>query len=150
MKTTNYEISKQLKEAGFKGGYIFAWYDDPDPESLPWIQEIQAKPIAVNRYGKEIKLTFSAPAYDLETILDALPAFIMYNRYKDTFLDKNARCYYLFLGNNTLGYYGECHEYRDNYSMGDGIFEFSKSSLNESLADTAGRMWLQLKKKNLL
>ena len=71
MKTTNYEISKQLAEAGFEDGYIYAWYFDL--EGLPWIQEIQhAKNIAVNRHGEETRLTFAAPAYDLETILEAL------------------------------------------------------------------------------
>jgi hypothetical protein len=34
--------------------------------------------------------------------------------------------------------------------MGDGIFEFSKLSLDESLADTAGRMLILLESKNLI
>ena len=132
MKTTNYEISKQLKEAGFEA------------ETDHYFYRQQLRNSAFPSHSTDADRKAQVKSYDLETLLDALPAFIMYNRYK------HARCYYLFLGNNTLGYYGECHEYRDNYSMGDGIFEFSKSSLNESLADTAGRMWLELKKKNLL
>lgn len=138
MKTTSYEISKQLKEAGFEAETDYYFYGQ------------QLRNSAFPSHSTDADRKVHVKSYDLETILDALPTFIMYNECKDTFLDKDASCYYLFLWNNTLGYYGECHEYRDNYSMGDGIFEFSKSPLNESLADTAGRMWLELKKKNLL
>lgn len=149
-KTTSYEISKKLEEAGFKASYIYAWYTDSEGSS--WIQEIQhVKPTAINRYGKEVKLTFIAPAYDLETLLDALPESIQY---------KSSDWYYLFLRapsrfsetNKTLGYYNECSEYMDNFMMGceDGIFEVSKLSPNESLADTAGKMWLILKEKGLV
>ena len=143
MKTTSYEISKKLKEEGFEDSYIYAWYSDS--EGLPWIQEIQhAKPTAVNKYREEVKLTFTAPAYDLETILDALPEYIK----------RSCRDYYLFLQVFTkkLGYYDGCNEYMDHYCMGeeDGIFEVSKLSANESLADIAGRMWLLLKEKGLV
>ena len=87
-------------------------------------------------------------------MLDALPESIQYKKYK------SSNCYYLCLRaplrfsetNKTLGYYCECNEYMDNYRMGeeDGIFEFSKLSPNESLADTAGKMWLMLKEKGII
>ena len=120
MKTTSYEISKKLKEAGFDAEGDFGYRV---PDSL-----------------NDLK------AYSLETLLDALPDSIQYkNEYKIS------DWYYLFLGApSRLGYYCECHEYRDNYSMGNGIFEISKLSPNESLADTAGRMWLMLKEKGMV
>lgn len=120
-KTTSYEISKKLKEAGFEDSYIYAWYSDS--EGLPWIQEIQhAKPTAVNKYGEEVKLTFTAPAYDLETLLYALPKI-------------NKQEYLLCSG-------GIVYLNDDYISVG--------KEKNESLADTAGRMWLLLKEKGLI
>jgi hypothetical protein len=128
MKTTNFEISKKLKEAGFEAEGDFGY---TVPDSL-----------------NDLK------AYSLETLLDALPDSIQYKKYK------SSDWYYLFLRapsrfsetNKTLGYYNECSEYMDNFRMGceDGIFEVSKLSPNESLADTAGRMWLLLKEKGII
>ena len=121
-KTTSYEISKKLKEAGFEDSYIYAWYSDS--EGLPWVQEIQhAKPTAVNKYGEKVKLTYIAPAYDLETLLDAL---------KQT-------------GKRIM-----IEIKSDNWGI-NFAYEFNKySKENESLADTAGKMWLMLKEKGVL
>ena len=132
MKTTSYEISKKLKEAGFEDSYIYAWYSDL--EGLPWIQEIQhAKPTAVNKYREEVKLTFTAPAYDLETILDALPARI----------EKNEKLYDLLLRHNILGYYATSLKLDyDNIQLDDYIFELYDH--DKSLADTAGRLLIEL------
>ena len=141
MKTTSYEISKKLKEAGFKAETNFYWYRYYDDGlCMRHIADADGKGIS--------------EAYDLETLLDALPESIQYKKYK------SSNCYYLCLRaplrfsetNKTLGYYCECSEYMDNFRMGceDGIFEVSKLSPNESLADTAGRMWLLLKEKGLV
>jgi hypothetical protein len=138
MKTTSYEISKKLKEAGFEAETNFYWYCYDNGREMRHIADADGKG--------------DVEAYDLETLLDALPESIQYKKYK------SSDWYYLFLRapsrfsetNKTLGYYCECHEYRDNYSMGNGIFEVSKLSPNESLADTAGRMWLLLKEKGLI
>ena len=121
-KTTSYEISKKLKEAGFEDSYIYAWYSDS--EGLPWIQEIQhAKPTAVNKYGEEVKLTYIAPAYDLETLLDAL---------------KQTGKRIMIAGKS------------DNWGI-NFDYEFNKySQENESLADVAGKMWLMLKEKGII
>ena len=122
MKTTNYEISKKLKEAGFEDSYIYAWYSDS--EGLPWIQEIQhAKPTAVNKYREEVKLTFTAPAYDLETILDALK-------------QPDKRIIIVIKS--------------DYCEIGFGHHFDKCSKENESFADTAGRLWLMLKEKGVL
>ena len=133
MKTTNYEISKQLAEAGFEDGYIYAWYFDL--EGLPWIQEIQhAKNIAVNRHGEETRLTFAAPAYDLETILEALPNFIENG-------NGTGNCLVVDVAFGEIHYEGDC----DN----DAMF-ITTTEENESLADAAAKLWLKLKKEGLV
>ena len=134
-KTTSYEISKKLEEAGFSRQPFWIW-----------TSEQCCAPYQTNYDGFR--------SYDLETMLDALPESIQYKKYK------SSNCYYFCLRaplrfsetNKTLGYYCECNEYMDNYRMGeeDGIFEFSKLSPNESLADTAGRLLLLLHEKNLI
>ena len=148
MKTTNFEISKKLKEAGFEADADYNFIKRNNQKAfLINIKELSIIEI-MNEIGVFIK------SYDLETILDALPESIQYKKYK------SSDWYYLFLRapsrfsetNKTLGYYNECSEYMDNFRMGceDGIFEVSKLSPNESLADTAGRMWLLLKEKGLI
>ena len=147
-KTTSYKISKQLKEAGFEAETDYNFIERNNQKVfLRNIKELTDIEL-MNEIGVFIK------SYDLETLLDALPDSIQYKKYK------SSNCYYLFLRapsrysetNKTLGYYCECNEYMDNYRMGeeDGIFEFSKLSPNESLADTAGKMWLLLKEKGLV
>ena len=113
MKTTSYKISKKLKEAGFEAEGDFGYRV---PDSL-----------------NDLK------AYGLETILDALPAFVEHNK----------TMYYFWLWNDGIGYYPNCDRYSGNsqYDMENGIYEFSD---NESLADTAGRMWLMLKEKGVV
>ena len=140
MKTTNYEISKQLKEAGFEASYIYAWYSDS--EGLPWVQEIQyVKPTAINKYGKEVKLTFTAPAYDLETILDALPK-------KIEFKEKEYCFWMQWSGSSDCYLMGYVHGNLRATEL--EVWREDENKNSESLADTAGRMWLELKKKNLL
>ena len=155
MKTTSYEISKKLEEAGFKASYIYAWYSDS--EGLPWVQEIQqVKPTAINKYGKEVKLTFTAPAYDLETLLDALPDSITreykskedgeVREFKETLkIDKYEICYRC----NNIENADDANRYYQEYGYMQefSIYNFSNTG---SLADTAGRMWLMLKEKGII
>lgn len=141
MKTTSYEISKKLKEAGFEDSYIYAWYSDS--EGLPWIQEIQhAKPTAVNKYGEEVKLTFIAPAYDLETLIDALPKKLA-NKY-----GKEGALKLSYDTKLNWVYYADKEDYILFFN--DYVLCEIKSQENESLADTAGKMWLFLKEKGVL
>ena len=132
-KTTSYEISKKLKIAGFETSYVYAWYIDSEGSS--WIQEIQhVKPTATNRDGKEVKLTFIAPAYELETILESI-CFVI----QDIEKDKN---YWFVMNHQDL-----------NYMSFDGetnIDFYTPRQKNESLADTAGRLLLLLHEKNLI
>ena len=140
--TTNYEISKKLAEIGFRAECSYLWFEEGQAVRIgEWIHSINR----IERINKETISYLpdnnrSCPSYDLETLLDALPDDI---KYKNEY-------YYFFLWGNTLGYYYENSEYRDNYHMGDGIFEFSKLSLDESLADTAGRLIILLHEKNLI
>lgn len=105
MKTTNFEISKKLKEIGFEAEFNFH-YKATDP---------------VNLYdsGYEDYKERNTPAYDLETLLEALPKI-------------NKQEYLLCSG-------GIVYLNDDYISVG--------KEKNESLADTAGKMWLLLKEK---
>lgn len=116
MKTTNFEISKKLKEAGFEAETNTLIHDPSNP-------------ITGERYA----------SFCLETILEALPVFIKINK----------EYYHLWLWNDGIGYYPSYDKYSGEYvyDMDNGIFEFSE---DESLADTAGRLWLLLKEKGLV
>lgn len=105
MRTTNYEISKQLVEAKFK-------------ENQVWNQEGQF-------WG-----------YDLETILEALPKFIKYNN----------REYCLNFWLNRQIYY----EVIGKIIKNDFYIFITEKEENESLADTAAKLWLKLKQEKLV
>ena len=111
-KTTSYEISKKLKEAGFDAKSSFFWCRlDKDLVRIH-ISQSHSVPESIDK----IK------AYDLETILDALPKI-------------NKQEYLLCSG-------GIVYLNDDYISVG--------KEKNESLADTAGKMWLLLKEKGLI
>lgn len=65
MKTTNYEISKQLEEAGFKGKADFIWLQDKFGTAKCFQSDFD--PSYDFCYMDPIK------SYDLETILETLP-----------------------------------------------------------------------------
>jgi hypothetical protein len=92
MKTTNYEISKQLAEAGFEGE---------------------------TNTTKAMLGTRDYPAFHLETILEKLPKnYLLRSDWMECFL---------------------C-----------GDFHATKRQEDESLADTAAKLWLKLKKEGLV
>ena len=104
MKTTSYEISKKLEEAGFSRQPFWIW-----------TSEQCCAPYQTNHDGFR--------SYDLETILDAL---------------KQTRKRIMIVGKS------------DNWGINFN-YEFNKySQENESLADTAGKMWLMLKEKGII
>ena len=120
-KTTSYEISKQLKEAGFEAETDYNFIERNNQKVfLRNIKELTDIEL-MNEIGVFIK------SYDLETLLDALPntTEIIISNYT------GKRIFYL---NSNI---------RGN-EVSIAIEE------NESLADAAGRMWLELKEKNLL
>ena len=120
MKTTSYEISKQLAEAGFKAKSIFGWHVDGKgcAPSYP------LSPTATGYFW----------SYDLETILEALPNFIA-NK------NKGENCLVIDVA------FGEIHYEGD--SDNDAMF-ITTTKENESLADTAAKLWLKLKKEGLV
>ena len=117
MKTTNFEISKKLKEIGFEAEFNFH-YKATDP---------------VNLYdsGYEDYKERNTPSYDFETLLDALPKKIQFKQKEYCFWMQWSGCSDCLL----LGYvYGNLR-----------AIELEVWQLeNESLADTAGRMLIKL------
>jgi hypothetical protein len=123
MKTTSYEISKMLLEADFKAKTDFYWakWNEGDPELM-------------HKRDGTPPLIEKVPAYDLETILETLP---------DSIHDKE----------NCSS--GESFELTKDYiQYSSTLTNFDYFSVdkqeNESLADTAARMWLKLKKMGLV
>ena len=141
MKTTNYEISKKLKEAGFEAETSISMAMDGTIDYL---------------------------SYDLETILNALPIYIM-KEYKDKLSGKfinyvaeltiskylhssyiiEYRCYDIVPNlENTDVYFDRifsCFTETENVSLADFTGNESLFTENVSLADAAGSMWLKIK-----
>lgn len=142
MKTTFYEISKKLKEAGFEAETDFYWYCYDNGLAMRHVADADGKG--------------NVKCYDLETILDALPDSIT-REYKSKengevkeFKEK------LIIEKNEIRYScddienaDDANRYFQEYGYIQDIGVFKKFD-EDSLADTAGRMWLELKKKNLL
>ena len=126
MKTTNYEISKQLKEAGFEAETEFYWHAINN--------KIELHHVARAGLG-DVK------AYDLETILDALPEKIEFKEKEYCFWMQwsgSSDCY-------IMGYV------RGNLRATElEVWREDENKNSESLADTAGRMWLLLKEKGII
>jgi len=124
MKTTNYEISKQLAEAGFKAETQFYWvkWNTGEPEL---VHEKEQTPALIEKVG----------AYDLETILKALPK-------QHDFFSRGIGNYELRIWYHEnkvfIGY--------QNFDGFDKLLTFEQEE-NESLADTAARLLLLLLKK---
>ena len=128
MKTTSYEISKQLKKNGLseKLGFMEYYYNTDkqlkrryeEPYCSTWKENTQVD-------------CFS---YDLETILEALPNFIA-NK------NKGENCLVIDVAFGVIHYEGDS----DNETM-----FITTTEENESLADTAAKMWLKLKKEGLV
>ena len=143
MKTTSYEISKKLEEAGFKAETNFYWYRYYD-------DGLRMRHIA-DADGKG-----DVEAYDLETILDALPDSITreykskedgeVREFKETLkIDKYEICYRC----NNIENADDANRYYQEYGYMQefSIYNFSNTG---SLADTAGKMWLMLKEKGIV
>ena len=132
MKTTNYEISKQLAEAGFEAEtefYCVKW-NEGEPEL---VHESQQTP----------NLIESVPAWDLETILEALPKNII--TYPDEKITEQP-IEKLRLEMDEIGYY---FSDKDDYGR-DNCFTYLHREESESLADCAARLWLKLKQEGLV
>ena len=131
-KTTSYEISKKLKEAGFDKGSAFDHFKSKcGGGGIFYVWEG-----IKGGYEEEF---FS---YDLETILDALPKKLA-NKY-----GKNGALKLSYDTKLNWIYYADKEDYILFFN--DYAFCEIKSQENESLADTAGRMWLLLKEKGIV
>ena len=125
MKTTNFEISKKLKEIGFEAESDFYWYCYDMGLGMRHIADADGKG--------------NVKAYDLETILDALPKKIEFRGKEYCFWmqwSSSSDCYIIgYVHGNLRATELEVSRYDDE---------------NKSLADIAGEMWLILKKKGLI
>jgi hypothetical protein len=115
-KTTNYEISKKLSEIGFKA------------ETCKMVYE---KPLAMISDRPQIGIS----AYDLETLLDALPSTIENIHFR--------------MNKGGLWYENLCNCDSDQSCPVESYCHIEIKN-NESLADTAGRMIIELHEKNLI
>lgn len=129
-KTTNFEISKKLKEAGFDAEADYYWHSINAKIEL----------LHVARAGLgDVK------SYDLETILDALPKQYLVSWYGE--LGKSQAILRLTIEKDKILYNHDSDELRNAMYWREK--EVQKTG-NESLADTAGKMWLLLKEKGLV
>jgi hypothetical protein len=135
MKITSYEISKKLAEIGFKKGSNFRWYLIEDPKRS-FCTYMDLYPIS------DLENTFFA--YDVETILDALPESIKYTDVDATMkYDRNLKDWYFQMDKESLYYVSYYHE------MEYIVFCHEKRE-NESLADTAARLLILLHEKGIV
>lgn len=139
MKTTSYEISKKLKEIGFKVESDYLWFEEGQAIRVgDWINPINK----IERHNKE-KITYlsnnhrSCFAYDLETILEALPSIIQ---------DIARPVYCLEMDNNmSFGYVYRPIDDDINFK-----YKIDVRRDDKSLADTAARLLILLHEKGLV
>ena len=127
MKNTSYEISKKLKEAGFEAETNFYWYCYDNGREMRHIADADGKG--------------DVEAYDLETIIDALPE-------KIEFKEKEYCFWMQWSGSSDCYIMGYVHGNLRATELEAWREDENKNS--ESLADTAGRMWLMLKEKGII
>lgn len=121
MKTTNYEISKKLAEIGFKAQFGCGFY--------------KGKPDYIRNLNSKFVSGVDFPSYDFETILAALPHEI-YVKNSDGI--KSMFSEILYATKLSLFYGYEARLY------------WTKSKLDESLADTAARLLITLVEQGII
>lgn len=145
-KTTSYEISKKLKEAGFGKSSAFAHFKSKcGGGGIFYVWEG-----IKGGYEKEF---FS---YDLETLLDALPDSITreykskqdgeVREFKERLIIEKEEIHYSC---DDIENADDANRYFNEYGYMQDISLFKKFNDN-SLADTAGKMWLLLKEKGMV
>lgn len=130
MKLTSYEISKKLKEAGFEAEAEYYWHEIND--------KIGLHHVARAGFG-------GIKSYDLETTLDALPKQCQVSWYGE--LGKSQAVLRLTIEKDKIFYNHASDELRNAMYWRE---KEAQKTGNESLADTAGKMWLMLKEKGLV
>jgi len=117
MKVTNYENSKRLAEIWFKAPHCGGWF-------------------AEGGFTFDISADFDWAAYDLETILEALPDSLNHLGFETQ----------LELTKDAIGYYATEGDEESGFAI---AVEISKKE-NESLADCAARLLIMLFEKKLI
>ena len=132
MKITSYEISKQLAEAGFAEAGSDA---SPNWSCWAWVKlNGDLLGLHLSQFHLVDPKLEKIAAYNLETILDALPPKIARGE------GRSPTSSFIFTKNG-MGYAQKPQiEFQ----------EFINRQENESLADTAAKLWLKLKKEGLV
>ena len=149
-KTTSYEISKKLKEAGFEAETDYNFIKRNNQE----VFLINIKELSIIEIMNEIGLFIES--YDLETLLDALPDSITreykskedgeVKEFKERLIIEKEEIRYSC---DDIENAEDANRYYQEYGYMQDISVFKKFNDN-SLADTAGKMWLMLKDKGLI
>lgn len=141
MKTTSYEISKKLAKIGFGNKY---------PHEYLW----EHNGIGATRFHKrsdieddylsELLAKGYYPAYDLETILEALPTVISENKFGYGSLE-------LMFRKKRISFAYEIFKDFGTHECGTmPHYDFEKLLTDESLADCAARLLLKLHSEKLI
>lgn len=121
METTNFENSKKLAEIGFKADYDYCYSKDNE-KSGKWNKAFEIDCWDEHEDDKYY------PSYDLETLLDALPA---------DFMDKwGYDQYFYFDAASRAFYYEDIHGGPRSYEI--------VQKCSENLATTAARLLIKL------
>lgn len=130
MKTTSFEVSKKLKEIGFKVTADYAYGND----GFKYV---------IGRFHDLVE-EFYYNTYDLETILNELPKKIRYaDKEAPMKYDRELEFWDFQMDKKSLYYIR--HDYDIEY-----IVLCHEKQENESLADTAARLLILLESKNLV
>ena len=127
MKTTSFEISKKLAEIGFEAKFDHC-YSKQNPEQGLWNKSFEI----TCWEGEDISNYY--PAFDLETILEALPKEIE----RDNGFNIGLRFWWAD-GASWIGY--------QNFS---GFIITVDANQNESLTDTAARLLILLHEEGIV
>ena len=147
MKTTNFEISKQLKEAGFNTSAEKCWAKI----RLSKTQEFTLIPLTFDVFANCDEWF---PSYDLETLLDALPDSIT-RKYKSN-KDKTIKEFEekLLIGKREIWYKcydietsDDANEFWREYRYEQNISIYRR---DDSLTNLAGKMLIQLFEAGLI
>lgn len=131
MKTTSFEISKKLAEIGFKAETAKEWVKFFNLDG-------KAFQLAIFEKDEDDKVNEKYLAYDLETILEALPPFFD--------LEEGERYLLTVRRNGLIDFVGYCR-FNGNHHSSDYAIQ---SEPGESLADTAARLLIILAEKGII
>ena len=146
MKTTNYEISKKLKEIGFEAETNF-YFDTRTYKAIP--DEVFYK----STFNKEEPEHY-LPSYDLETLIDALPNSITreYKSNKDGTIKEFEEK--LLIGKREIWYKcydietsDDANEFWREYRYEQNISIYRR---DDSLTNLAGKMLIKLFEEGLI